>query len=92
MQPLYSLTKAGKMYVPFESLPQNQNLMSGYLITFIMLFSQEIPTDKTGDFDLIYDFLKEHWNIVRWVALGAVVFEVCIFDLPVLNGIKVSFM
>lgn len=37
---------------------------------------QEIPTDKSGDFEMIYAFLKAHWDIVRWVALGAVVFEV----------------
>lgn len=27
---------------------------------------------------MIYDFLKEHWEIVRWVALGAVVLEVMV--------------
>jgi len=39
-------------------------------------FSQEIPTDKTGDFDMIYGFLRENWDVVRWVALGIVIFEV----------------
>ncbi|GAB2209377.1 hypothetical protein Droror1_Dr00026589 [Drosera rotundifolia] len=38
-----------------------------------------IPTDDTGDFDLIYDFLKEHWTIVKWVALGIVVLEALLF-------------
>lgn len=32
--------------------------------------------DKTGDFDMIYEFLKENWNIAKWVALGIVIFEV----------------
>ncbi|MBA0861796.1 hypothetical protein Goshw_000882 [Gossypium schwendimanii] len=36
----------------------------------------EIPTDKTGDFDMIYEFLEENWTIVKWVALGIVVLEV----------------
>ena len=36
---------------------------------------QAIPADKTGDFDMIYDFLK-NWKIAKWVALGAVILEV----------------
>ncbi|AQK50709.1 Tobamovirus multiplication protein 2A [Zea mays] len=35
-----------------------------------------IPVDKTGNFDMMYSFLKENWRIAKWVALGAVVFEV----------------
>jgi len=34
-----------------------------------------IPVDKTHNFDVMYDFLKENWEIARWVALGVVVFE-----------------
>ena len=49
--------------------------MIGYMTSVECNF-QEIPTDKTGDFNMIYDFLKEHWNIIRWVALGVVVLEV----------------
>jgi len=37
---------------------------------------QVIPVDKTHNFDVMYDFLKENWEIARWVALGVVVFEV----------------
>ena len=37
---------------------------------------QVIPVDKTGNFDMMYSFLKENWRIAKWVALGAVVFEV----------------
>ncbi|MQL86854.1 hypothetical protein Taro_019389 [Colocasia esculenta] len=34
-----------------------------------------IPADKTGDFDMVYDFLKENWKIIKWVALGIVISE-----------------
>ncbi|GAU38192.1 hypothetical protein TSUD_226130 [Trifolium subterraneum] len=44
----------------------------------------EIPTDKTGDFDMIYGFLRENWNIVRWVALGIVIFEALLFLLALI--------
>lgn len=37
---------------------------------------QIIPADKTGNIDMIYNFLKENWNIAKWVALGAVILEV----------------
>lgn len=37
---------------------------------------QVIPVDKTGNFDMMYSFLKENWKIGKWVALGAVIFEV----------------
>lgn len=37
---------------------------------------QEIPSDKTGNFDTIYEFLEDHWKIIKWVALGAVILEV----------------
>ncbi|XP_044494738.1 tobamovirus multiplication protein 2A-like [Mangifera indica] len=48
-------------------------------IFFDKSWKEEIPTDKTGYFDMIYDFLKEHWTIVKWVALGIVVLEALIF-------------
>ncbi|KAH7514355.1 hypothetical protein FEM48_Zijuj11G0080500 [Ziziphus jujuba var. spinosa] len=48
-------------------------------IFFDKSWQSEIPTDKTGDFDMIYAFLKEHWNIVRWVVLGAVILEALLF-------------
>nr|CAB3480085.1 unnamed protein product [Digitaria exilis]CAB3482230.1 unnamed protein product [Digitaria exilis] len=38
-----------------------------------------IPVDKTGNFDMVYNFLKENWKIAKWVALGAVIFEVNMF-------------
>ncbi|GLU05452.1 hypothetical protein SLE2022_225530 [Rubroshorea leprosula] len=52
-------------------------------IFFDKSWKSELPTDKTGDFDMIYEFLKEHWHIVRWVALGALVLEALIFFLAI---------
>ncbi|KAF5477713.1 hypothetical protein F2P56_004330 [Juglans regia] len=48
-------------------------------IFFDKSWQEEIPTDRTGDFDMIYAFLKEHWTIIKWVALGAVVLEALLF-------------
>ncbi|TXG54348.1 hypothetical protein EZV62_019604 [Acer yangbiense] len=45
------------------------------VIFFDKTWKDEIPTDKTGYFNMIYDFLKENWSIVRWVALGVVILE-----------------
>ncbi|GFZ16575.1 tobamovirus multiplication 2A [Actinidia rufa] len=45
---------------------------------------RDIPTDKTGDFDMIYDFLEENWEIVKWVALGVVILEALLFLLAVI--------
>lgn len=50
-----------------------------YLVICILHFLvQEIPTDKTGDFDMIYEFLEDNWEIIKWVALGVVILEVSI--------------
>ncbi|KAK4728355.1 hypothetical protein R3W88_021343 [Solanum pinnatisectum] len=48
-------------------------------IFFDKSWKDEIPRDKTGNFETIYDFLDDHWKIVKWVALGAVIFEALIF-------------
>lgn len=53
-------------------------------IYFDHSWESELPTDKTGDFDMIYAFLKEHWKIARWVALGAVVLEAVTFFLALI--------
>ncbi|KAJ6933079.1 tobamovirus multiplication protein 2A [Populus alba x Populus x berolinensis] len=53
-------------------------------IFFDKSWKEEIPPDKTGDFDMLYDFLKEKWNIVKWVALGIVILEALIFLLALL--------
>ncbi|PWA76392.1 tetraspanin family protein [Artemisia annua] len=42
-------------------------------------YKEEIPVDKTGDFDMIYRFLEKNWKICRWVALGAVVLQALVF-------------
>ncbi|KAK9190628.1 hypothetical protein WN943_019235 [Citrus x changshan-huyou] len=39
------------------------------------IYFMEIPADRTGDFNMIYDFLRENWNIVKWVALGVVILQ-----------------
>ncbi|KAK6947461.1 Tetraspanin/Peripherin [Dillenia turbinata] len=53
-------------------------------IYFDSSWESDLPTDSTGDFDMIYDFLKEHWDIFRWVALGIVVVEALLFLLALL--------
>ncbi|XP_068635716.1 tobamovirus multiplication protein 2A-like [Aristolochia californica] len=50
-------------------------------IFFDHSWKEVIPRDKTGNFDMIYDFLEKNWNIARWVALGAVVLQVLAFIL-----------
>ncbi|PSR91659.1 Tobamovirus multiplication protein like [Actinidia chinensis var. chinensis] len=53
-------------------------------IFFDKSWQDDIPTDKTGDFDMIYDFLEENWEIVKWVALGVVILEALLFLLAVI--------
>ncbi|KAJ4958497.1 hypothetical protein NE237_025608 [Protea cynaroides] len=53
-------------------------------IFFDKSWEEELPTDKTGDFDMIYDFLRENWKIAKWVALGAVVLEALVFLLALI--------
>ncbi|KAJ0802783.1 putative tetraspanin/Peripherin [Helianthus annuus] len=48
-------------------------------IFFDKSWRAEIPPDKTGDFEMIYRFLEKNWEICRWVALGAVIFEAFVF-------------
>ncbi|MBA0646491.1 hypothetical protein Goklo_014455 [Gossypium klotzschianum] len=47
-------------------------------IFFDKNWKDELPTDKTGDFDMIYDFLEENWTIIKWAALGIVILEAAI--------------
>ncbi|KAJ8556525.1 hypothetical protein K7X08_032277 [Anisodus acutangulus] len=54
-------------------------LAAAGFIFFDKSWREEIPTDKTGNFDMIYDFLDDHWKIIKWVTLGAVIFEALIF-------------
>ncbi|XVE65243.1 hypothetical protein DITRI_Ditri07aG0165100 [Diplodiscus trichospermus] len=53
-------------------------------IFFDKRWKDELPTDKTGDFHMIYHFLKENWSIVKWVALGIVILEALIFLLALM--------
>lgn len=53
-------------------------------IFFNKSWKEEIPADMTGDFDSIFNFLKEHWKIVKWAALGAVIFEALLFLLALM--------
>ncbi|KAM7491118.1 hypothetical protein LguiA_034039 [Lonicera macranthoides] len=48
-------------------------------IFFDKSWKDEIPRDKTGYFDMIYDFLEDNWDIVKWVALGIIVLEALLF-------------
>lgn len=43
-----------------------------------------IPADKTGDFEMIYNFLEKNWKIAKWVALGAVILEALAFLLALM--------
>lgn len=78
MQLSYSSTTAGKRCVIFVNgyirhlifFPNN------FPTVWIKWPLQVIPADKTGDFDMIYSFLKKNWKITKWVALGAVILEV----------------
>ncbi|XP_020084410.1 tobamovirus multiplication protein 2A-like [Ananas comosus] len=54
------------------------------IIFFDSNWKDVIPADKTGTFDMIYHFLKENWNIAKWVTLGAVILEALIFLLALL--------
>lgn len=49
--------------------------LAGFLF-FDHKWEKVIPTDETGDFDNIKDFLEKHVKIVRWVALGVVILQV----------------
>ncbi|XWS49214.1 hypothetical protein CRYUN_Cryun13aG0144400 [Craigia yunnanensis] len=53
-------------------------------IFFDKSWKDELPTDKTGDFDMIYEFLEENWSIVKWAALGIVILEALIFLLALM--------
>ncbi|KAK9145168.1 hypothetical protein Sjap_005071 [Stephania japonica] len=48
-------------------------------IFFDKSWEAAIPADKTGDFDMIFLFLKKNWKIAKWVALGAVILEALVF-------------
>ncbi|KAL9246913.1 hypothetical protein vseg_020392 [Gypsophila vaccaria] len=47
-------------------------------------WDDQIPKDKTGNFEMIFDFLDDHWDVAKWVLLGVVVFEALLFLLTVI--------
>ncbi|OMO77185.1 hypothetical protein CCACVL1_15169 [Corchorus capsularis] len=53
-------------------------------IFFDKSWKDELPGDRTGYFDMIYGFVREHWSIARWVALGIVILEALIFLLALM--------
>ncbi|KAL7149966.1 hypothetical protein ABFS83_05G077300 [Erythranthe nasuta] len=53
-------------------------------IFFDESWKDKIPTDGTGNFAMIYEFLDDHWKIIKWVALGAVILEALIFLLALI--------
>ncbi|KAG5070043.1 hypothetical protein JHK85_002420 [Glycine max] len=68
----------------YEIIGASEELGCAAFIFFDKNWKEEIPTDKTGDFDAIYGFLIENWNIVKWVALGIVIFEALLFLLALI--------
>lgn len=59
-------------------------LAAGGFIFFNHSWKDVIPVDKTGNFDMMYSFLKENWRIAKWVALGAVLFEAVLFTVALI--------
>ncbi|KAF8670060.1 hypothetical protein HU200_051252 [Digitaria exilis] len=59
-------------------------LAAGGFIFFNHNWKKVIPVDKTGNFDMVYNFLKENWKIAKWVALGAVIFEALLFTIAII--------
>ncbi|XP_062192181.1 tobamovirus multiplication protein 2A-like [Phragmites australis] len=59
-------------------------LAAGGFIFFNHSWKEVIPVDKTGNFDMMYSFLKENWRIAKWVALGAVIFEALLFTVAII--------
>ncbi|KAL4339700.1 hypothetical protein GQ457_08G025580 [Hibiscus cannabinus] len=53
-------------------------------IFFDKHWKEELPGDKTGDFDMIYEFLEKNWTILKWVALGIVILQALIFLLALM--------
>ncbi|XP_066383029.1 tobamovirus multiplication protein 2A-like [Miscanthus floridulus] len=59
-------------------------LGAGGFIFFNHSWKEVIPVDKTGNFDMMYSFLKENWRIAKWVAFGAVIFEALLFTVAII--------
>lgn len=59
-------------------------LAAAAFVFFDKSWKDQIPDDKTGDFDKISDFLEKNWKIARWVALGAIILQALVFLLALL--------
>ncbi|URD94877.1 tetraspanin family [Musa troglodytarum] len=59
-------------------------LAAAAFIFFDHSWKDLVPDDKTGNFDIIYDFLEDNWKIAKWVALGVVILEALIFMLSLI--------
>ncbi|KAK8510777.1 hypothetical protein V6N12_009619 [Hibiscus sabdariffa] len=63
----------------------DDSFAEGYsFIFFDKHWKEELPGDKTGDFDMIYEFLEKNWTILKWVALGIVILQALIFLLALM--------
>ncbi|RLM61520.1 tobamovirus multiplication protein 2A-like [Panicum miliaceum] len=61
-----------------------ERLSSAWFIFAFIGVGVVVPVDKTGNFDMMYSFLKENWRIAKWVALGAVIFEALLFTVAII--------
>ncbi|XP_042398839.1 tobamovirus multiplication protein 2A-like isoform X1 [Zingiber officinale] len=62
-------------YLKLSSIYSKAELAAAAFIFFDHSWKDLIPDDKTGNFDIIYDFLDDNWKIAKWVALGTVILE-----------------
>lgn len=47
----------------------------GAFVAYDRRWKERIPKDETGKLNSSYAFIETNWEILRWVALGAVVLE-----------------
>ncbi|GFZ15427.1 tobamovirus multiplication 2A [Actinidia rufa] len=80
---LYGFLKS-KQYAVLVVLLILVELACAAFIFFDKSWKEEIPTDKTGYFDMIYEFLDDNWEIVKWVALGIVILEALLLLLAII--------
>ncbi|KAG8046554.1 hypothetical protein GUJ93_ZPchr0008g11578 [Zizania palustris] len=59
-------------------------LAAGGLVFFNHSWKDMIPVDTTGNFDMMYSFLKDNWRIAKWIALGVVIFEAVLFTVALI--------
>lgn len=64
------------------------NLMKNYSVHVLLIeicclimVSQELPSDSTGELTRLCAFIEENMDICKWVALTVMVIQVCTFSL-----------